>query len=207
MFATPGSKGITRQIRPKWAIFRLNPHKTTTYASGKVPLQIHMGTMQKDQFHVLNGGFHFSWGSMVTYGGMGTSWVLCGCGSKPMGSHFGVGEFATILEPILVTNSTILGVCAPPILIYFSGWIGMFIRGTIWLLSHGHVSFRASLRSSSRFRSVQQRLTSTRSMTGASMAFLKPSGTSMCPSGGGGTSSIVLIGICVPLRKIDGPGR
>ena len=38
-----------------------------------------------------------------------------GCGSKPMGSHFGVG--------------------APPILVYFSGWIGMFTGGMIWILT------------------------------------------------------------------------
>ena len=38
-------------------------------------------------------------------------------GSKPIGSHFGVG--------------------APPILVY---GVGMFTGGTIWILSHGHVS-------------------------------------------------------------------
>ena len=32
------------------------------------------------------------------------------------------------------------GVGAPPILVYFSGWIGMFTGGTIWILTHGHVS-------------------------------------------------------------------
>ena len=41
-----------------------------------------------------------------------------GCGSKPM-MHFGMG--------------------APPILVYFSGWIGMFTGGTIWILPHGHM--------------------------------------------------------------------
>ena len=39
-----------------------------------------------------------------------------GCGSKPMGSHVGIG--------------------APPIVVYFSGdW--MFTGGTIWVLTHG----------------------------------------------------------------------
>ena len=28
---------------------------------------------------------------------------------------------------------------APPILVYFSGWIGMFTGGTIWILTHGHL--------------------------------------------------------------------
>ena len=36
------------------------------------------------------------------------------------------------------TNGTILG-SAPPILVYFSGWIGMFTGGTIWILTHGHL--------------------------------------------------------------------
>ena len=37
------------------------------------------------------------------------------CGSKPMGSHFGVGEFTTHCRT------------------YFSGWIGMLNEGTIWV--------------------------------------------------------------------------
>ena len=40
-----------------------------------------------------------------------------GCGSKPCWHHFGVG--------------------VPPILVYFSGAIGMFIGGTV--LTHGHI--------------------------------------------------------------------
>ena len=32
-----------------------------------------------------------------------------------------------------------LGVGVPPIFVYFSGWIGMFTGGTIWLLTHGHL--------------------------------------------------------------------
>ena len=33
------------------------------------------------------------------------------------------------------------GVGAPPIiLVYFSGWIGIFTGGTIWILTHGHVA-------------------------------------------------------------------
>ena len=31
------------------------------------------------------------------------------------------------------------GVGAPPISVYFSGWIGMFTEGTIWILTHGHI--------------------------------------------------------------------
>ena len=45
----------------------------------------------------------------------------CGHGSKPMGSNFGVGEFTTHFRT------------------YFSGWIGMFTAGTIWVLTHSHV--------------------------------------------------------------------
>ena len=43
-----------------------------------------------------------------------------GHGSKPMGSHFGLGA-PPILEPILVG-------------------IGMFTGGTIWVLTYGHIS-------------------------------------------------------------------
>ena len=39
--------------------------------------------------------------------------------SKPR-LHFGVGQFTTHFKT------------------YFSGWIGMFTGGTIWLLTHGH---------------------------------------------------------------------
>ena len=28
---------------------------------------------------------------------------------------------------------------APPILVYFSGWIGMFTGGAIWILAHGQI--------------------------------------------------------------------
>ena len=45
-----------------------------------------------------------------------------GRGSTPIGSHFGVGEFTTHFRT------------------YFSGWIGMFTGGTIWVLTHGHLS-------------------------------------------------------------------
>ena len=44
----------------------------------------------------------------------------CGCGSKPMGSHFGVG--------------------APPILVPILVGIGMFTGVTIFLLIHGHTT-------------------------------------------------------------------
>ena len=44
-----------------------------------------------------------------------------GCGSKPMGSHVGVGEFTIHFRTS------------------FSGWIGMFTGGTIWLLTHGQI--------------------------------------------------------------------
>ena len=38
------------------------------------------------------------------------------------------------------TNGTILGVFgAPPMLVYFSGWIWMFTGRTIWILAHGHI--------------------------------------------------------------------
>ena len=37
--------------------------------------------------------------------------------------HFGVGEFTTHFRT------------------YFSGWIGMFTGGTIWVLTHGHMNF------------------------------------------------------------------
>ena len=46
-------------------------------------------------------------------------WV-CLCGSKPMGSHFGVGA-PPILEPIFVG-------------------IGMCTGGASWILTHGRVS-------------------------------------------------------------------
>ena len=40
-----------------------------------------------------------------------------------MGSHFGgIGEFTTHFRTVL-----------------FSGWIGMFTGGTIWLLTHSHM--------------------------------------------------------------------
>ena len=60
----------------------------------------------------------------------------CGChlavGQKPMGSHFGVGEFTTHFRT------------------YFSGWIGMFTGGRIWILTHGHLgSFLSKLRRTS----------------------------------------------------------
>ena len=42
-----------------------------------------------------------------------------GCGSKPMGSHFGVG--------------------APPTLVGILVGIGMFTGGTIWILTHGQI--------------------------------------------------------------------
>ena len=49
-----------------------------------------------------------------------------GCGSKPMGSHFWIG--------------------APPFFrTYFSGWIGKFTGGTIWVLTHGHVFYMSRL--------------------------------------------------------------
>ena len=45
-------------------------------------------------------------------------------GSKPMGSHFGIGEFTHFRT-------------------YFGGdW--MFTRGTIWILTHGHVFLEAT---------------------------------------------------------------
>ena len=31
---------------------------------------------------------------------------------------------------------------APPTLVYFSGWIGMFTGGTIWLLTHGQMTVK-----------------------------------------------------------------
>ena len=40
-------------------------------------------------------------------------------GSTPMEAHFGVGEFNFHFRT------------------YFSGWIGMFTAGTIWILTHG----------------------------------------------------------------------
>ena len=49
----------------------------------------------------------------------GFSGLFLGLGSKPMGSHFGIGEFTTHFRA------------------YFSGWIGMF-TGTIWVLTHDH---------------------------------------------------------------------
>ena len=36
-------------------------------------------------------------------------------------------------------NCIFVGVGAPPILVYFSGWIGMFTGGTIWVLTHGPI--------------------------------------------------------------------
>ena len=48
--------------------------------------------------------------------------VTFGCGSKAMGSHFGMGEFTAHVRT------------------YFSGWIGMFTEGTIWVLTHGRLN-------------------------------------------------------------------
>ena len=42
-------------------------------------------------------------------------------GSKPLGSHFGVGEFTAHFRT------------------YFSGWIGMVTGGMVWILTHGHM--------------------------------------------------------------------
>ena len=32
-------------------------------------------------------------------------------------------------------------VSEPPFLVYFSGWLGMFTGGTVWLLTHGQLSY------------------------------------------------------------------
>ena len=48
----------------------------------------------------------------------------------PLGNHMAVGQ----------NQRYHFGVGAPPILAYFSGWIGMFTGGTIWVLIHGHMS-------------------------------------------------------------------
>ena len=59
--------------------------------------------------------------------GIGTSSRSFGCGSKPVGSHFGVGEFTTHFRT------------------YFGGWIGMFTGGTIWVLTYGRFDVDPSL--------------------------------------------------------------
>ena len=60
-----------------------------------------------------------------------------------LGSHCGWWvNSPPISKPILVVGLGLFwgwGIGAPPILGSFSGWIGMFTGGTIWLLTHGQL--------------------------------------------------------------------
>ena len=50
------------------------------------------------------------------------------------------------------TTGTIFRAGAPPILVYFSGWIGMFTGGTIWILTHGLLFSKPSKTQGKRIR-------------------------------------------------------